>query len=166
MSVVIRPEDGQADSLKALLLAVRKVAGDEPVTVGYGGVVVSRAVARKFLNARTTLEDSADTTGRTVDNTRTPLLTRHPGDTPGTVPDDGTSIGGLTPEGEFPGGAPGVPADAQTTAAGQAAAGDSVPDGTGGPSGAESTPTPAPAKPAKKTAAAQQRASRTTRSNP
>lgn len=64
MSVVIRPEDGQPDSMKVLLAAVQKIAGDEPVTVGSGGVVVSRAVAKKFLNARTTSDP--DTTAATT----------------------------------------------------------------------------------------------------
>lgn len=163
MTVVIRPEngDGQADSLKALLAAVSKVAGNEPVNVGSGGVVVSRAVARKFLNTK---PSDANTSGHTEDNSRTPLITRHAGDTPGTVPADDTSIGGLTPEGDHPGGYPGVPADAATGALGAAPDVEST---------EPSDPEPAPARKSttakKTTAAAAQRASRSTssaRSNP
>lgn len=178
-SVVIRPEDGQPDSLKALLAAVRKHAGDEPVTVGSGGVVVSRAVAKKFLNARTTPD--ADTTGATVDNTRAPLVTHHGDGTTTPAEDEDLTLGGRTPDGELPGGHAGIPADQpQTTApdsradaAGQAADGGRSSSGVpGGVPDEEPTPSPKPAPPhtttpAKKTtAAAQQRASRSTRSNP
>lgn len=179
-SVVIRPEDGQPDSLKALLAAVRKHAGDERVTVGSGGVVVSRAVAKKFLNARTT--PNADTTGATVDNTRAPLVTHHADGTTTPTEDGDLTIGGRTPDGDLPGGHAGTPAvQPQTTApnsradaAGQAADGGPSPSGVpGGVPDGEPTPAPKPAPPhntatpAKKTtAAAQQRASRSTRSNP
>ena len=179
-SVVIRPEDGQPDSLKALLAALRKHAGDERLVLGAGGVVVSRAVAKKFLNARTTPD--ADTTGATVDNTRAPLVTHHADGTTTPADDDDLTIGGLTPDGSLPGGHAGVPADQRQTtapdsradAAGQAA--DGGPSSSGVPGGVpdgEPTAAPKPAPPphkstpAKKTtAAAQQRASRSTRSNP
>lgn len=164
MTVVIRPEngDGQADSLKALLAAVSKVAGNEPVNVGSGGVVVSRAVARKFLNTK---PSDANTSGHTEDNSRTPLITRRAGDTPGTVPADDTSIGGLTPEGDHPGGYPGVPADADADAVELAAGTSDAPP----PAEAEPAPARKSTTAKKTTAAAAQRASRSTssaRSNP
>lgn len=163
-SIVIRPEDGQPDSLKALLAAVTKLAGNEPVTVGSGGVVVSRAVAKKYLNAKTT-DTSANTNGYTVDNTRAPLVTQRTVDpVPYPDPDPARPVGGLTPEGDFPGGYPGrTPADAPADDA-PAPADDADDSGTAEPD--PSTPAKKAAAP-KSTAAAQQRASRSTaRSNP
>lgn len=157
-TVVLRPDDGQPDSMKALIAAVGKHLGDEPLLLGSGGVVVSRAVAKKYLNAKPPAD--ADTTGRTVDNTRNPLITRHgdpAADGPAVV--DGLTVGGRTPEGDFPGGYPGTTLDSDGSTPAEAAA----PDSSGGNSGAAPTPAPArKATPAKKTtAAAQQRSART-----
>lgn len=125
MNVVIRPEDGQPDSLKALLAELGEVAGDEPVRLESGGVAVSRDVARKFLSRKAS-PDAPETTGHTVDNTREPMETRP------LVPDP-----------------------------------DADPEPTPPPAKKANPPAAKKATPAKKTtAAAQQRASRSTRSNP
>jgi hypothetical protein len=115
--VVILPEDGQPDTLKALLADVAKSAGDETITTGHGGVVVSAAVAKRYLGRRS--GGDVATSGHTVDNTRAPLVTKHVDASTGQEqhPDDshahgdGLSIGGRTPDGEFPGGYEGIRVD-------------------------------------------------------
>jgi hypothetical protein len=159
-SVLIRPEDGQPDSLKALLRDLTQVADGEPVRVESTGVSVSRKVALAYLKGK---NGDADTSGRTVDNTRAPLVTVHTDASTGNEehPDDSHArssdlvIGGLTPEGEHPGGYEGVRAD-QTNTATTTPAQETEPKKVTAPA-KKSTP-------AKKTAAAAQRDGRSTRS--
>lgn len=159
--VLIRPDDGQPDSLKALLADISRAAGDERVRLESGGVAVSGEVALKYLNAK---HGDADTSGRTVDNTREPLVTVHVDESTGAAENaDDTSnrstdlaVGGKTPEGAFPGGYEGVRADQREAAPAE--------DDKVTPAPAKKTTAAKKAAPAKTTAAAAQRASRTTRS--
>lgn len=151
--VVILPDTGQPDGMKALLARVAQAAGDHPFTVGHGGVVMSEDLARVVLASAP--GDDVDTSGHTVDNTRAPMPTLHVGEdgeaAPVTEPDSTLTHGGRTPAGEIPGGVVEAPE--------QGAAPEPEPEPT--PRKAATARKSTPAK--KTTAAAQQRASRSSR---